>query len=223
MNVRAGDTVKIAENATYYNGQSIPGWVKNDTWIVRSVNGDRAVIDKNVEGTSSINSPINVAFLIVKGGGPDPQPSHTIPDNMKISEKGIELIIQYEGCRLTAYKCPAGVWTIGYGHTKGVKEGDCLSSEKEARQLLMKDLEQYCQSVRDCISTRKLIFVPNQNQFDALVSFCYNCGAGNLQKLVSGKTPLQIAQEMLAYNKGGGVILRGLVERRQKEHDLFLS
>jgi hypothetical protein len=62
--IKAGDTVRLAADATYYNGQSIPAWVKNQNWIVRSVSGNRAVIDRNVAGTNAINSPINVRFLI---------------------------------------------------------------------------------------------------------------------------------------------------------------
>lgn len=65
--VRVGDSVKISSNATYYGGKSIPGWVKNKTWIVLQVNGDRAVIDKSTDGQNSINSPINVKFLSVVG------------------------------------------------------------------------------------------------------------------------------------------------------------
>lgn len=65
--VRVGDSVKISSNATYYGGKSIPGWVKNKTWIVLQVNGDRAVIDRSTDGQNSINSPINVKFLSVVG------------------------------------------------------------------------------------------------------------------------------------------------------------
>lgn len=65
--VRVGDSVKISSNATYYSGKSIPGWVKNKTWIVLQVNGDRAVIDRSTDGQNSINSPINVKFLSVVG------------------------------------------------------------------------------------------------------------------------------------------------------------
>jgi len=62
--LKAGDTVRLAENATYYGGQPIPAWVRNQNWIVRSVSGDRAIIDKNVAGTNAINSPVNIRFLI---------------------------------------------------------------------------------------------------------------------------------------------------------------
>ena len=65
--VKVGDSVKISSNATYYSGKSIPGWVKNKTWIVRQVNGDRAVIDKSTDGKNAICSPINVKFLSVVG------------------------------------------------------------------------------------------------------------------------------------------------------------
>jgi len=68
--IKKGDTVKLADNATYYDGKAIPAWVKVDQWIVSSVSGDRAVIDKNVSGKNSINSPINTKFLTVVGATP---------------------------------------------------------------------------------------------------------------------------------------------------------
>lgn len=142
---------------------------------------------------------------------------------MQISDKGVELVAKYEGCRLEAYKCPAGVWTIGYGHTAGVNQGDTLPSKEAAKELLQKDLAKYAASVNQCIQNGKLTFQPNQNQFDALTSFCYNCGAGNLQKLVAGRSAEEIAEKLLAYNKGGGKVLPGLVRRREEERALFLS
>lgn len=142
---------------------------------------------------------------------------------MQISAKGVELVAKYEGCRLEAYKCPAGVWTIGYGHTAGVNPGDTLPSEEAAKELLQKDLVKYADSVNQCIQKGQLTFQPNQNQFDALTSFCYNCGAGNLQKLVTGRSAAEIAEKILAYNKGGGKVLAGLVRRREEERALFLS
>jgi len=94
---------------------------------------------------------------------------------MKTSKQGIDLIKFYEGFRADAYKCPAGVWTIGYGHTgKDVHAGDKVSPEY-ASYLLATDLAAFEQKVSE------LVKVPlKQNQFDALVSFCYNCGAANL-------------------------------------------
>ena len=126
------------------------------------------------------------------------------------------MIKQFEGCRLTAYLCPAGVWTIGYGHTAGVKKGQVITQE-QADNFLKDDLEKYEKYV---ISTGLSL---NQNQFDALVSFTYNCGQGNLKKLIKGRTLAEIADAMLLYNKGGGKVLAGLVKRRKAEQQLFLS
>ena len=137
---------------------------------------------------------------------------------MKTSSKGVSLIKQFEGCRLKAYKCPAGVWTIGYGHTAGVKEGDIITQET-AESYLRNDLEKYEKAVLNYDS----IYHFNQNQFDALVSFTYNCGVGNLKNLTqSGKRTLaQISIKILLYNKAGGVVLRGLQRRRSAEKELF--
>ena len=137
---------------------------------------------------------------------------------MKTSSKGVSLIKSFEGCRLKAYKCPAGVWTIGYGHTAGVKEGDTITQE-QADEYLRNDLAKYEKAVLNYDS----IYHFNQNQFDALVSFTYNCGVGNLKNLTqSGKRTLaQISTKLPLYNKAGGVVLRGLQRRRAAEKELF--
>ena len=137
---------------------------------------------------------------------------------MKTSSKGVSLIKSFEGCRLKAYKCPAGVWTIGYGHTAGVKEGDTITQE-QADEYLRNDLEKYEKAVLNYDA----IYHFNQNQFDALVSFTYNCGVGNLKNLTqNGKRTLaQISLKLLLYNKAGGVVLRGLQRRRASEKELF--
>ena len=140
---------------------------------------------------------------------------------MRISERGIELIKKYEGCYLSAYKCPAGKWTIGYGHTKDVKKGDTLASREEAEKLLIRDLEIYAGYVNTCIKNHTLAFLPTQNQFDALTSFVYNLGPGNLKKLVQGRDAETIANKIQLYNKGGGKALAGLVKRRREEWELF--
>lgn len=144
-------------------------------------------------------------------------------EKRKISNKGINMIAQFEGCKLEAYKCPADVWTIGYGHTKNVKPGDRLSSEAEAKKLLKKDLAVYEDYVNKCVENGKIGFSLNQNQFDALTSFAYNCGESNLQQLVTGRNAETIAQKILLYHKGGGQVLNGLVKRRKAEQELFLS
>ena len=137
---------------------------------------------------------------------------------MKTSSKGVSLIKQFEGCRLKAYKCPAGVWTIGYGHTAGVKAGDIITQET-AESYLRNDLVTYEKYVMNYDG----IYHFNQNQFDALVSFTYNCGAGNLKNLTQGgkRTIAQISDKLLLYNKAGGVTLLGLQRRRAAEKVLF--
>lgn len=147
----------------------------------------------------------------------------TKPKVMQISDNGVKLIAGFEGCKLSAYKCPAGVWTIGYGHTENVRPGDRLASEVEARNLLKKDLQKYAGYVNQLIEKGVICFEVNQNQFDALTSFVYNCGLGNLTTLVKGRDAATIADKMLLYCKGGGRVLAGLEKRRKKERKLFLK
>lgn len=177
-----------------------------------------------LSGTSSnetASSGINPTAKFSVSPMPQTSPA-AAPGNMTISDRGVELIAKYEGCRLEAYKCPAGVWTIGYGHTAGVKEGDKLTSQEAAKELLKKDLEKYGGYVNNCVKNGLITFPLNQNQFDALTSFCYNCGNGNLQKLVSGRDAATVAEKLLLYNKGGGKVLAGLQRRREEERALFL-
>lgn len=134
---------------------------------------------------------------------------------MKTSQRGIDLIKEFEGCRTEAYLCPAGVWTIGYGHTAGVKQGDKISAE-QAEQLLKDDLVVYEAKVNKYSK-----YNWNQNQFDALVSFAYNIGS--IDQLTSnGRRSIEtISAKILEYNKAGGKTLEGLVRRRKAERDLF--
>lgn len=135
---------------------------------------------------------------------------------MNISEKGINLIKKFEGCHLTAYLCPAGKWTIGYGHTAGVKKGMRIT-QAQAEEYLRQD----CKSSERAVNAlgRKL----NQNQFDALVSFTFNCGVGNLKTLCKNRSLEVIAEKLLLYTKAGGRTLNGLVKRRKDEQALFLT
>ena len=138
---------------------------------------------------------------------------------MNISEKGLELIKSFEGCHLTAYKCPANVWTIGYGRTNGVYEGMVITQE-QADRFLFEDVQRFVNAVNQYQSR----FNFNQNEFDALVSFTYNCGAGSLANVMACcNTKQEIAEECKLYNKGGGVVLPGLVRRRNEEYQLFMS
>lgn len=137
---------------------------------------------------------------------------------MKTSSKGINLIKEFEGCHLKAYKCPAGVWTIGYGHTSGVKEGQVITQEK-ALQFLKSDLKKYEKHVESF--RRKYNW--NQNQFDAMVSFAFNVGSINQLTANGTRTIQQISSKILAYNKADGAELAGLTRRRQAEQKLFLT
>lgn len=139
---------------------------------------------------------------------------------MKTNKAGIDLIKKYEGCRLTAYKCPAGVLTIGYGHTTGVKAGDKIT-QAQADELLQSDIIQYENIVNECNKKYKYNF--NRNQFSALVSFAFNLGEGGLLLLLQcGKRDKQtISQKMLLYCNANGKPLKGLQERRKAEQDLY--
>lgn len=136
-----------------------------------------------------------------------------------ISNEGLNLIKRFEGCRLTAYKPVASekYYTIGWGHYgPDVRPGQTIT-QKQADNLLRQDIGQY----EGYVNLLDMTFT--QNQFDALVSFCYNCGPGNLHTLTKNRTHAQIADALLNYNKGGGVVLNGLVKRRVAERELFLK
>ena len=139
---------------------------------------------------------------------------------MKTSQRGINLIKQLEGVRLTAYKCPAGVYTIGYGHTRGVKRGMKIT-EEEASAYLTADLRNSEKAVERYDS----VYHWNQNEFDALVSFTFNCGAANLRALLRNgrRNRSQIAATLPLYRKAGGKVLKGLERRRAAEKALFLE
>ena len=141
---------------------------------------------------------------------------------MKSSDLLLNKIIDFEGCKLTAYKCPAGVWTIGVGHTKGVKQGQKIT-EAQAISLLKGDLlpcENYVNNLGVC---------KTQGQFDALVDFCFNLGTGafgrsTLLKFIrQGKAEQYIRGEFAKWVKSGGKTLAGLVKRRAWEADRYFG
>lgn len=139
---------------------------------------------------------------------------------MKIGAEGIELIKHFEGCRLDAYLCPANVWTIGYGHTGDVSEGDVIT-EHQAEALLVHDLEVFENYVNKHVEVSLY-----QYEFDALVSWTYNLGPGNLKaSTMLRKLNLccyrDVPDEMRRWNKAGGKVLPGLVRRREAEARLF--
>ena len=133
---------------------------------------------------------------------------------MKISSKGLAIIKKYEGCRLKAYRCPAGVPTIGYGHTAGVKMGQTIT-QAQADTYLKQDVAW----AEKAVNNLKKGF--NQNQFDALVSFTYNCGIGNLTTLCKNRDITTIGEKIVLYNKANGKVLAGLKKRRLEEQALY--
>jgi len=139
---------------------------------------------------------------------------------MKISEYGLNLIKHFEGLELEAYQCAAGVWTIGYGHTKDVQPGDQWS-ESHADHMLEVEMEEYENYVNTAVT------VPlSQNQFDALVSWVYNLGNGNLTsstmlKVLNSGDYAGVPAQIKRWNKAGGKVLEGLVRRREAEALLF--
>lgn len=139
---------------------------------------------------------------------------------MNISERGLDLIKSFEGCRLSSYKCPSNKWTIGYGHTQGVCEGMVITQE-QADKFLFEDVQRFVNAVNQYQSR----FNFNQNEYDALVSFTYNCGEGSLAAVMSCcNTKQEIAEECKLYNKSSdGQVLAGLVRRREEEYKLFMS
>lgn len=147
----------------------------------------------------------------------------------KIGSKGLELIKRFEGLSLKPYLCPAHIPTLGYGATyypdgTKVKMTDKPITIEKATEMLLNMLKHYEQAVdsycRDDI---------NQSQFDALVSFAYNCGVGNLKsstllkKVNTNPSDVSIMAEFLKWNKGGGKVLAGLTKRRAAEANLYFS
>lgn len=137
--------------------------------------------------------------------------------SLSISNNGLALIKKFEGCRLTAYQDSVGVWTIGYGHTSGVRKGQTIT-QIQADSFLKSD----CANAEKSVNSYSK-YNWNQNQFDALVSFTFNCGSGNLKTLLNNgqRTIAEISEKITAYNKAGGKVLQGLVNRRAAEKELF--
>jgi len=140
--------------------------------------------------------------------------------NMNISQEGLGLIKKFEGCELEAYRCAANVLTIGYGSTKGVKEGDTITQE-EADELLLHEMDEYEGYVKDSVTVDL-----NQNQFDALVSWVFNLGPSNLKastmlKVLNSKEFEEVPSQIKRWNKAGGKVLQGLIRRREAEALLF--
>jgi lysozyme len=147
---------------------------------------------------------------------------------MKIGAEGLKLIKEFEGCKLLSYKCPAGVWTIGIGSTRyadgsPVKANQALPNEGAALMLLTKTVAAYEHTV-NTVGVEL-----TQNEYDALVSLCYNIGSGNfvsstlVKMLKAGEPKSEVAKQFLRWDKAGGKPLAGLTRRRNAEAELFLK
>jgi lysozyme len=139
---------------------------------------------------------------------------------MNISEEGLSLIKKFEGCELKAYRCAANVLTIGYGTTKGVTE-DMEITKEEAESLLKEEMHEYEGYINDMVK------VPlEQHQFDAMVSWVFNLGSGNLSsstllKKLNNSEYDEVPAQIKRWNKAGGKVLDGLIRRREAESLLF--
>lgn len=146
---------------------------------------------------------------------------------MHISKNGLELIKKYEGLYLNAYKCPAGVLTIGYGTTNADKEITLFTinsktkiTKEKAEELLKKSIEKKYEPLVNKYNEK---YKFNQNEYDALVSFCYNVGSINQLTQNGKRSKKEIADTMLKYNHAAGKVLNGLTRRRKEERALFLK
>lgn len=141
---------------------------------------------------------------------------------MKISEQGLELIKQYEGCKLFAYRDSVGVATIGYGHTKGVRMGQAIT-QKQADEFLRDDIV----VVEKTLNQLGINF--KQNQFDALCSWAFNLGCGNLthstmcKNIMTGASDEDVTDQLVKWCNAGGKPLLGLMKRRVAEANVFLG
>jgi lysozyme len=146
---------------------------------------------------------------------------------MKFSEfdpaRAADFVAQFEGLALKAYRCPAGVLTVGYGHTgKDVYDGQEIT-EEEAIELLVDDLKRHFRDIKNLVTAEV-----TENQCIAMLSFAFNVGAANFQrssvrKNLNRGAPLQAAESFLLWNRAGGKVLPGLTRRRNAERRLFLK
>jgi lysozyme len=141
---------------------------------------------------------------------------------MRTSQSGIDLIKSCEGLRLTAYQDSVGVWTIGYGATRAVVAGMSITLD-QAERMLQNDISRFEPSIDALVKVAL-----NQHQWDALMSFVYNLGAGNLAsstllKLLNAGDYAGAADQFLRWNKAGGNVLSGLTARRSTERQMFLE
>ena len=140
--------------------------------------------------------------------------------NMKISIEGLSLIKKFEGCELNSYKCAAGVPTIGFGSTHGIEMGMSISKAR-AEELLLEDISKF-----EDIVDKAVTVALDQHQFDALVSWTFNLGGGNLNsstmlKVINAGDYEDVPEQIKRWNKANGKVLEGLIRRREAEALLF--
>lgn len=139
-------------------------------------------------------------------------------------QKAVELIKQFEGFKPEAYKCPAGIWTIGYGWTHGVKEGDSIT-KSEATELLQKEVYTIAEQIKKVLGDDAFNNL-TENQVSALIDFVYNLGIGNFRSstlcryIKSGELE-KAGDEFMKWNKAGGKVFEGLTRRREAERELW--
>ena len=148
------------------------------------------------------------------------QMEHGEKINMKISGEGLALIKKFEGCELESYRCSANVVTIGFGHTRTAKEGMTITRE-EADMLLEEDIRSFETSVLSLVEVDL-----KQCEFDALIAWTFNLGAGNLKsstllKRINAKDWNDVHHQIKRWNKANGTVLQGLIRRREAEALLF--
>ncbi len=169
--------------------------------------------------------------MTVSHSGPEPKPkpeARTLPTSTpkngpkRTNQNGLLLIKSFEGLKLNAYRDPVGIWTIGYGTTRGVRPGMRISKSR-AVELLQEDLARFEKSIQEAVKVSI-----NDNQFSALASFTYNVGPGALRsstllRLLNGGNIRGAADQFPRWNKAGGRVLAGLTRRRNAERLLFLG
>ena len=141
---------------------------------------------------------------------------------MNINEAGIKLISEFEGCALTAYQDIKGIWSIGFGHTANVKQGDTCTAE-QAQEWLTQDTQWAVERLNRMIKVSL-----NENQFSACVCFAYNVGTGNFERstllrCINTSHLDDAANEFLKWNRANGIVSSGLTRRREQERALFLA
>lgn len=175
---------------------------------------EKVELKENVLPTLASQSEINIQSQITsRSSEPRQVEKKQIADTY--SDNCIELIKKYESFREEAYLLKGEKnWTIGYGHSGvDVKEGQVITEDK-AERLLIAEVE----GIKDYIIKQGFEF--NQNELDSMISFAYNCGLGNFNRLTKGRTKTEIAEHIEAYNNKG---MKGLIKRRAEEKELFLK